>query len=153
MGLQENILNEPVTELPLREAIVVSPQTLVSEAVDRMRGKQLGCVVVVDAQGQIQGTFTEEELVKMMGQSLETPVSDHLSPRWSVVQSNEPIARVLEAMQSLDLRFVVVADEQGQAAALTGQKGLMEYVAEHFPQQVMVQRVGVKPYSGQREGA
>jgi hypothetical protein len=56
-------------------------------------------------------------------------------------------------MQTKNLRFVVVTDEDGKAIALTGQKGLMEYVAEHFPQQVMVQRVGVKPYSSQREGA
>ena len=44
-------------------------------------------------------------------------------------------------------------DDQGKLVGLTGQKGLMEYVAEHFPGEVMVQRVGEKPYTQSREGA
>ena len=47
---------------------------------------------------------------------------------------------------------VVVTDDDGRVDALTGQKGLMEYVAEHFPKQVMVQRIG-SPVIQDREGA
>ena len=36
---------------------------------------------------------------------------------------------------------------------LTGQKGLMEYIADLFPQEVHVQRVGTKPFPATREGA
>lgn len=153
MGLRENILSEKVTELPLREAIAVPPSMSVREAVDRMRGKHLGCVVVVDDSGKPQGTFTEEDLIKMLSGGLDSVVGDHLSLQWASVKIDAPIASVLEAMKSKNLRFVVVTDEEGRAVALTGQKGLMEYVAEHFPQQVMVQRVGVKPYSAKKEGA
>jgi len=153
MGLRENISSEKVGELPLREAIAVAPSTTVREAVDRMRGKRLGCVVVVDDSGKPQGTFTEEELIKVLGGGLDAAVGGHLSPQWASVRIDAPIASVLEEMKSKNLRFVVVTDEEGRAVALTGQKGLMEYVAEHFPQQVMVQRVGVKPYSAQKEGA
>jgi hypothetical protein len=45
-----------------------------------------------------------------------------------------------------------VVDEEGKVTALAGQKSLMEYVAEHFPGQVMVQRIGCPPCS-EREGA
>ena len=46
-------------------------------------------------------------------------------------------------------RFLCVLDEDGRTrVALTGQKGLSEYIADHFPQQVMVQRVGGKPGQG-----
>ena len=38
-------------------------------------------------------------------------------------------------------------------AGLTGQKGLIEFVADHFPGQVMVQRIGGQPYPSDREGA
>ena len=69
------------------------------------------------------------------------------------VKLSDPIADVLEAMQLKNLRFLCVIDEEGQLAGLTGQKGLMEYVADHFPSQVMVQRIGSKPYITDREGA
>ena len=153
MALRESILSETVRELPLREAITVAPTTTVREAANRMRGKRLGCVVVVGDDDKPQGTFTEEELVKMLGGNLDDTVEEHLSPHWASVPITAPVASVLRAMQSKGLRFVVVTDDDGCVAALTGQKGLMEYVAEYFPQQVMVQRVGVKPYSSQREGA
>jgi CBS domain-containing protein len=153
MGIRENIKSETVAELPLREAITVPPTMTVREAIDRMRGKRLGCVVVVNDDGKPQGTFTEEEIVKMLSEGLDGMVGEHISPSWASVKISAPIASVLELMQTKNLRFVVVTDEDGKAIALTGQKGLMEYVAEHFPQQVMVQRVGVKPYSSQREGA
>ena len=56
-------------------------------------------------------------------------------------------------MQLKNLRFLCVVDENGQVAGLTGQRGLMEYVAEHFPGEVMVQRIGQPPYLSDREGA
>ena len=49
--------------------------------------------------------------------------------------------------------LTTVLDNDGKVIALTGQKGLMEYIADHYPGQIMVQRVGVPPYSQSREGA
>ncbi len=53
----------------------------------------------------------------------------------------------------LNVRFLVVVDDEGCVAGLTGQKGLMEYIAEQFPQEVLVQLVGTEPYPHSREGA
>ena len=64
----------------------------------------------------------------------------------------EPIANVIESMQSQKLRFIVVLDEQGKAVAITGQKGIMEYIADHFPRQIKVQRMSSDFFTGQREG-
>ena len=43
----------------------------------------------------------------------------------------EPVFAVLKGMQVEDVRFVVVLNEAGKAIALTGQRGLMEYIADH----------------------
>jgi hypothetical protein len=69
------------------------------------------------------------------------------------VKQSDPIVNVLLAMQAQNVRFVCVLDDEGRAVALTGQKGLMEYIADHFPGQIMVQRIGCAPYIQQREGA
>jgi hypothetical protein len=72
---------------------------------------------------------------------------------WCCVNTSDPIAKVVAAMQAQNVRFVCVLDDEGRVTALSGQKGVMEYVAEHFPGQVMVQRIGCAPYTQQREGA
>ena len=66
---------------------------------------------------------------------------------------SDPIVSVLESLELKNIRFLAVVDEDGRLAGLTGQKGLMEYVADHFPGEVMVQRVGQTPFLHQREGA
>ena len=77
----------------------------------------------------------------------------HMAEQWPRVKATDPVAEVVEAMEIKNVRFLCVVDEEGRVIGLTGQKGLMEYVADHFPQQVMVQRVGCPPSLHSREGA
>jgi predicted transcriptional regulator len=156
MGLRENMTSEKVSELSLREAIVADPATTVRDAVARMCGKRLGCVIVAGEDGRPIGTFTEEVLIRILvdvPRALDAKIGDHMSAQWACVKLTDPIANVLEAMESKRLRFICVVDDAGRATGLTGQRGLMEYIAEHFPRQVMVQRVGVKSSTERREGA
>ena len=84
--------------------------------------------------------------------AIDGPVAEHLSPDPACVGRDRPISDLVATMRERDLRFVVVTDEEGRAVALTGQKGLMEYIAEHFPEEVLTQRIG-KPSMRNREGA
>jgi CBS domain-containing protein len=156
MGLKKDLLNEKVSTLPLREPVTVSSGTIIRAAIAKMKAKSLGCAVVVDYAGKPLGTFTERSVIDLL---LSDPtvldkktVADHLDPKWITVKQSDPVAEVLNAMQSKDQRFAVVVDEEGRVVGLTGQKGLMECIADYFPEQVFCQRVGTPPVSA-REGA
>lgn len=154
MGLQQDILNQPVSELELRKLITVSPDATTRQAVAMMREKQLGCVVAIDAQGKPLGKFTERQLTKLLLDSpggLDQPVSRHLAKDWACVTDADSISKVIDNMQSRKLRFVVICDPQGKAVALTGQRGVMEYIADHFPRQVKVQRMKSDFFKGERD--
>lgn len=154
MGLRESLATEPVSKLALREPVVCGPGESVRTAIMRMRTQHLGCVIVLEEQ-KPAGLFTEGMLTQLLaaGRSvLVESISKHATSDYAVVRIDDPIAKVLEMMQQDNTRFVVVVDSEGRLAGLTGQKGLMEFVADHFPQQVMVQRVG-NPPPKHREGA
>ena len=156
MGLYQNMQDEPVSRLTLRDPIMVSPDVTIRDAILKMREKKLGCVVAVDDSKKPLGMFNESMLTQLLATTPTTlvePLSKHLSTLLPWVKTTDKIADVLEAMQMKNIRFLCVVDEEGCLVGLTGQKGLMEYVAEHFPQQVMVQRIGGTPYSRQQEGA
>lgn len=157
MGLMENIRNERVRNLPLREALTISPDCSVHDAIERMRERQFGCAIVVDAQNKPLGAFTERTVIDLLLQQPESldsiVVEGHLDEEWFCVRQDDPLLRVIEAVQEKGARFLCVTDDDGRVVAITGQKGLSEYIAEHFPQQVMVQRVGGKPGLETREGA
>lgn len=155
MQLRESLSNEPVSRLALREPVLCGPDELIRDAVARMREQKLGCVIVVDDQSRPVGMFTENMLTRLMASSpagLDDKLRARMAEQCHCVRPTDPVARVLEALQRSNTRFVCVVDDEGRVAGLTGQKGLMEFIAEHFPGQVMVQRVGSPPPS-QREGA
>ena len=156
MGLYENMLTEPISRLALRKAIVVAPDISVRDAVVQMRENKLGCVIVIDAEQKPLGMFTEAILRMMLIEHravLDDSVQNHMARQFPLAKSDDPIVTVLEAMLAENHRFVCVVDDAGQVTGLTGQKGLMEYIAEHFPQLVMNQRAGVEPPLSDREGA
>ncbi len=156
MGLQENLLNEPVRQLALREAITTSPDLPLREVIQRMREKGLGCVLVVDAEAKPIGMFTEAMLRHLLVENraaLDHKVGQEMANIFPWVELTDPISTVLDAMQTKRHRFVAVVDADGKVAGLTGQKGVMEYIADHFPQHVLTQRAGAEPPLSEREGA
>jgi CBS domain-containing protein len=156
MGLQENIRTEPVEQLKIRNAITVGATTVIREAVQMMRDGNVGCVVVIDDDQKPIGVFTESMLTEVLAHhpsAIEETIEKHVAQRFPWVRSSDPIMDVVESMQVKNVRILCVLDEQDRVVGYTGQRGLMEYVAEHFPGQVMVQRIGQSSYLSDREGA
>jgi CBS domain-containing protein len=156
MGLYENMMNDPVSELALRQPILVRPTDTIQTAVEKMRQQRLGCVIVVDAEEKPLGIFTESMLTRLVARQQfvpEDPIEQHMEINLPWVGLADAVVNVVDALQTRNIRFLSVLDNEGRVTALTGQKGLMEYVADHYPGQIMVQRVGVPPYSQTREGA
>jgi CBS domain-containing protein len=157
MGLRENLLHEQVKDLPLREAITLDAAVLVATALERMREKRLGCAIVVDAAGKPEGMFTEQTLIELLLQD-SVPwdtlrLGECLEKEWHAVPATASVYEVLELIRVHGVRFVCVVDAAGRVVGLTGQKGLSEYIADHFPRQVLVQRLGGKLGQERREGA
>ncbi|NLF70236.1 MAG: CBS domain-containing protein [Candidatus Anammoximicrobium sp.] len=157
MGLKENLHSESVSRLPCREAILMPPETSVRQAAEILQSKKLGCAVVVDAEGKPIGVFTERTLIALLLQRPDNldqiPVGEHLETEWFCVRDTDPISVVVDLIRKRGARFICEVDEAGKAIGLTGQKGLSEYIADHFPEQVMVQRVGGQLGMETREGA
>lgn len=154
MGLRENMLKEPVSELATREAVVVSPSTPIREAIEKMREKRLGCVFVAREDGIPIGIFTERDVMTLLVHSptsLDEGVENHMTRDWPSVKISDPISTILEVMKQRS-RYVCVTDDEGRVVALSGQRGVVEYITDHYPQHVLTQDPGSKPLD-QREGA
>ncbi len=156
MGLHESIDTDPISEIELREVIAVTRKTTVREAAQEMKKHRLGCAIVVDRHNKPIGKFTERKLMKLLlddAAQLDQPIEKFMYATADAIQRREPIAKLIELMQTRSLRFLCVTDEKGKAVGLTGQRGLMEYIAEHFPRAVKVQQLNQALYTKEREGA
>ncbi|REJ72230.1 MAG: CBS domain-containing protein [Planctomycetota bacterium] len=156
MGLIEQLGADKVRSMNLREPVVVPRDATVRDAILAMREGDLGCAIVVDDAHKPVGMFTEGQLREELPFSpdmVNRPVARYMADRFPWVNEDDAVEVVLDAMRVNNTRFVCVVDADGKLVGLTGQKGLMEYIAETFPRQVMVQRVGGTPYPEDREGA
>jgi len=156
MGLQDNARNEQVSQLSLREPVTATSDENIRTIITRMRGRRLGCTVIVDSGRNPVGMFTEGMLTQLIVHdpgAVDEPVKKHMADRWPWLKATDPIADAVDALQAKNVRFLCVVDDEGRLVGLAGQKGLMEYVADHFPGQVMVQRIGGTRFPDKREGA
>ncbi len=156
MGLFENMKTETVSRLNLREPVLATADQKVREVVQAMRQRNLGCAILVDGDNKPIGMFTESMLTQIIANQpelLDASLGEQAADHWAQISLSDPITAVLEALEVKNTRFLSVVDDEGRVAGLAGQKGLMEYIADHFPREVMVQRVGQKPCVHHREGA
>lgn len=156
MGLSENIKKERVRDLPYRDAAMLGEDASIASAIEVMRAKRIGCAFVVDDKGRPLGFFTERKVIELLVQGYtnldDIPLSEHLDETWFSVNQDAPLMDAVDAIQRRGARFLCVTDDDSRVVALTGQKGLAEYVADHFPNLVTVEQVGGTP-GLDREGA
>lgn len=156
MGFREDIQQDTVSSLPIRDAAAIRRDTTLREAVRVMQATSLGCAVIVDESNAPIGIFTEQSLLDALTRDAsldELTVGGLTDPGFLVIKQSDPILRVWNAVARDGLRFVCVTDDDGKFIGVTGQRGLAEYLAESFPQEVLVQRLGSTPWMQQREGA
>lgn len=155
MSLFDELQNSTVGELVLREAPTVTPRQAVRDAVQVMREKKLGCVFVVDEQWHPIGIFNEAMLRMLLALNpgdLDALIASQMDPQVPHVYRDDPVLLMLEAMDRQNTRFLAVLDKDHRLVALTGQKGLMEFIATYYPYEVLVQSLaGSTPT--EREGA
>ncbi len=157
MGLREDITHETIADLHLRPILTAKPDVSVRQAIQMMRDEKLGCVYVIDDDGRPLGKFNERQVLRLVHScgSLDEPVGNYIVnvPSEGLLKLSDPISKLMNVMSTARLRFVCVVDDEGKVKALTGQRGLMEYITEHFPRLVKVQMMASKLHMNEREGA
>ncbi|MBI1372840.1 MAG: CBS domain-containing protein [Phycisphaera sp.] len=156
MGLRENIQHDTIGDLALRKAVVVQPDITIREAIKAMQQAGLGAVIVVDEDGKPVGMYNEKMLPGMLSTNpgaMDRPVRDHMTSYVICLRKSESIATLIATMEKHKLRWVCVVDDAGRPVALTGLRGVVEYLVEYFPYKVKMQPLQSRLAIEQREGA
>jgi predicted transcriptional regulator len=74
-------MNKNVADLMTAPAVTVEPTTTVRQAANMMRGRSIGCVVVVES-GHIVGIVTVSDLLELVGRGLDRGAVT--STRWTL---------------------------------------------------------------------
>ncbi len=156
MSLSNDILVNHVSDLSLRPLVSVDAKATVRDACALMRDARLGAAMILDDAGRPVGMFNEKLLIRVLNDrpaALDEPVEDHMTRNLRCVCETDPIAELISVMQAYNLRWVCVRDASGKAVALTGLRGAMEYIIDHFAAHVQTHPLRSRLSMEQREGA
>jgi CBS domain-containing protein len=70
----------PVSGLMSPHVVSVAPDTTIRQAANRLRGRGIGCLAVMD--GKLRGIVTTSDLLELIGRGVERPIET--STRWSL---------------------------------------------------------------------
>lgn len=153
MELGRNLKIESVARLQPTPPWRVGPTQTVADAVELMRQKSVGCVLVCTG-GEIIGLFTERDLMRRVlaqDRPLSTLIAECMTPGPVTVDPKDPIATAIRRMEEGGYRHLPVVHE-GNAVGILSVKRIVHYLVEHFPATIHNQppAPGVQP---KREGA
>ena len=126
-------LQLPITELNVRTPLVVGPDTPAREAIEVLKEKRAGCVLVVDDDGYLLGIFTErdvlQKLVRAGKSGPDRPVAEFMTPNPTVLHQDDSIVFALHQMHLGGYRHIPLVDDDEKPKHIVSVRTVVDYLA------------------------
>jgi CBS domain-containing protein len=134
--VERSLMEEQIKSLQPVEPLTVALNTTLKQAIQIMRNKNIGCVVVTDDAGRLAGILTERDLLqKVAGQNLDhdqSLVDDFMSPAPESSKSEHPLAYALHRMIISDIRYLPLVDENDRPEGIISSRDVIAYMKKRF---------------------
>ena len=132
-GIEQSLSKDTIEILNPVAAVSVSEETPLDTAVQIMRQKEIGCLLVTDHRGKLCGIFTERDLLNKVAGSVEDltrhTVSQFMAFRPETVQADQLLAYALQRMKVGDLRHLPLIDDEGRPKEIISSRDIINYLA------------------------
>ncbi len=139
-----DLIQAPLSELPVREAVVLATESTVTEAMRAMQREHRGCVLVTDdgtRASKLVGIFTERDVLNRIVDRGKNPatlaLSEVMTPDPDVLSVKSTIAYALNKMSVGGFRHVPVVDDDHRPALVVSVRDIVEYLVAAFPREVL----------------
>ena len=159
-GFDARLVQEPLTELPVREAVVLSLNDTVTDAMRGMQREHRGCVLVTDdgtKDSKLVGIFTERDVLLRIVDRGKNPatlaLADVMTPDPDVLSVDSTVAYALNKMSVGGFRHIPVVDHEHHPAFVVSVRDIVEFLVEAFPREVLNLPIEGSVSQQTREGA
>jgi CBS domain-containing protein len=123
---------DAIGELMTRDVVTVPPDASVRDALRAMIDRDIGSVIVVDADGRAAGVFTERDVTRHVitdAALLDEPVADLMSSPPITVAPGDQVVDVFELMNGKGIRRLPVV-EDGRLVGIVTEGDLRRWVGQ-----------------------
>lgn len=136
---KETFWSEPIGKVDLQPAAVVVSGTTIIDAVKEMKYRQIGCVLVISSGGKLIGILSNGDLMhEFVGSTLpgDTPVDTIMTKAPFAGTPELTVQEALEIFHTHPFRHMPILDGD-KIKGILSIRGLMEFISEHLPLEVM----------------
>jgi CBS domain-containing protein len=135
-SLEDRLINEEVSSLGAKQAVMVEPTATLREAIDLMVGRGIGCVLVHDGR-RVVGILTERDLLLRVGAGLpsveQQPVVRFMTPDPVTLDCEAPLAFALNEMTARDFRHLPLT-RGGDLAGIISLRDFLDLLFGTYPE-------------------
>lgn len=131
--------SEPIGKVELQQPAIVQSGTSIIDAVKEMKYSQIGCVLVLDSAQKLIGILSNGDLMhNFVGSTLsgDTPVDMIMTKNPLSFTPALTVQEALEVFDSNKFRHLPILDGD-TIEGLLSVRGLMTFIGEHLPRQVL----------------
>lgn len=133
---QLDIFTEPIDVLNPRQPVCLDRHTRLTEVIARLKGRNVGCVLVTGDGGELVGIFTEGDVhYKVAGliRDLDSvPVESLMTPKPSALRPEMSISHALHLMGLHGFRHVPLVDEAGRPVGFISFRDIVRFIEKNF---------------------
>lgn len=134
--IERALMGRPLSELHPKEAVAITEQTSVQQAVGKMNEIKGGCLLIQNASGKIVGIVSERDiLLRAIGKIKDlskTPVSQIMTPNPETLDEDDTLACALHEMSIKRYRHIPILRE-GREPAVISVRDVLNCLAKLLP--------------------
>ena len=135
-GYTLGVLAEPLTRLNPRPAECVELSTPMAEVLARLKGKNVGCVQVVDEEGRLVGIFTERDVLYKVAGLIEDldhiVVESLMTADPTALQPKTAIQHALHLMSVHGFRHIPLIDKEYRPVGIVSFRDVVDFIERQF---------------------
>lgn len=139
MTIEQALRHEQLGNLPLSMPASVSPGTSLETTLRLMRDQGVGCVLICEGE-RLVGIFTERDVLNKLigsGVSESEAVDRFMTPQPATLTRRHTLGDAVRLMTEHGYRHIPLLDERGGRAGMVAARDIVNYIAEHFPAEVV----------------
>ena len=133
--LEQAISRHAIAILCPPAPLTIGPLEPVSKAIATMSENQVGCLLVIDDQGDLVGIFTERDVLNRFSSDrsrLPDPVGEFMTSAPVTVSQDDSIAYALHAMDLGGYRHLPVVDEDGRPTGIISVRDILRFLCVRY---------------------
>jgi len=148
MGI-ENVLHQTkIRHLNWAPVVRVESGSSIREVLAMMQSSRVGCVLVTENQ-KLVGIFTERDIItKLAGSDVDysKTVREFMTPQPKTLHPEDSFAAAIQLMDKGCYRDIPLVDQEGGLLGRLSVTNIVDFLTEHYPQEVF----SLSPHSRQK---